>query len=184
METSYFSDEILRALPRLRGFAIALSGSVVRADDLVQETLVKAWTGRESFARGTNMNAWLLTILRNEFITERRKRRREVEDVDGRHAAALACHPDQDDYLELQDCTAALANMRPDQREALLLVAVEGLSFEQAAKICDVPIPTFKNRVYRGRDRLAQLLGLGGPEAPSQRRRPGHRATAGSRPWG
>src|ERR1700753_3473428 len=93
-------DEMLAAVPSLRAFAISLSGNVDRADDLVQETLLRALANIHSFQPGTNMPAWLFTILRNLFRSEYRKRRREVEDADGRYAESLRAHPEQTGRVE------------------------------------------------------------------------------------
>ena len=154
-----FRAGLLAAAPNLRAFAISLVNNGDRADDLVQDTIMRAWAKRDSFRPGTNLNAWLFTILRNGFYSEFRKRRREEEDPDGSYAAGLVAPPDQDDKLEMQDLKSALAQVAPDQREALWLVAVEGLSYEQAAEICGTAVGTVKSRVNRARNRLAELLG-------------------------
>src|SRR6202521_2059675 len=110
---------VLGAVPSLRAFAISLSGNVDRADDLVQETLLRAIAHIDSFQPGTNMSAWLFTILRNLFRSEYRKRRREVEDGDGAYAASLKSPPEQPGRIELREFGAALATLPPDQRVAL-----------------------------------------------------------------
>jgi RNA polymerase sigma-70 factor (ECF subfamily) len=154
-------DQLLAAIPSLRAFAISLSGNPDRADDLVQDTLVKAWTNLHRFQRGTNLNAWLFTILRNGFFSDHRKRVREVEDVDGAYASRLTSIPDQNAHLDLEDFRAALMQLPPDQREALLLVGAQGFSYEEASAICECAIGTIKSRVNRARTRLAELLALG-----------------------
>lgn len=151
-------DEILAALPSLRAFAISLSGDYSRADDLVQETLMRAWDHNERFQRGSNLNAWLFTILRNLFHSEYRKRSREVPDPDGTYAGQLQSPPEQDARLDLQDFQLALAKLPSDQREALLLIGAEGFSYEDAAAICNVAVGTIKSRVNRARTRLDELL--------------------------
>ena len=113
-------EAMLSAVPSLRAFAISLSGNIDRADDLVQETLLRAIANIDSFQPGTNMSAWMFTILRNLFRSEYRKRRREVEDTDGSYAESLKSHPEQGSRLEFQEFRAALAKLPPDQREALL----------------------------------------------------------------
>src|SRR5688572_31865864 len=128
-------DALLAAVPSLRAFAISLSGQVDRADDLVQDTLLRALSNLHRFERGTNLNAWLFTILRNLFHSEYRKRRREVEDPDGSYALSLRSQPEQTAHLDFQDFQQALAKLPVDQREALVLVGAEGLSYEQAAEI-------------------------------------------------
>src|ERR671918_1724940 len=110
-------DQILAAVPSLRAFGISLCGNVDRADDLVQETMLRALANIHSFQPGTNMNAWLFTILRNLFRSEYRKRKREVEDADGSYAARLATAPEQNARLDFDDLRLALAKLSPDQRE-------------------------------------------------------------------
>ena len=151
-------DQILAAIPSLRAFAISLSGNVDRADDLVQETILRALANIHSFQPGTNMPAWLFTILRNLFRSEYRKRRREVEDTDGNFAETLKSHPDQIGRVEFQEFRAALAQLPAEQREALILVGASGFSCEEAADICECAVGTIKSRVNRARSRLAKLL--------------------------
>jgi RNA polymerase sigma-70 factor (ECF subfamily) len=153
-------DSILKATPNLRAFAISLTNNIDRADDLVQETLMRAISNLHRFQPGTNMQAWLFTILRNLFHSEYRKRRREVEDADGKYAAGLAVQPDQIPHLDFEDLQKALARLPHDQREALLLVGASGFSYEQAADICGCAVGTIKSRVNRARNRLAELMQL------------------------
>jgi RNA polymerase sigma-70 factor (ECF subfamily) len=153
-------DELLAAVPSLRAFAISLCGHVDRADDLVQDTLLRALSNIHRFQRGTNLNAWLFTILRNLFHSEYRKRRREVEDPDGSYAGRLKVQPEQGSRLDFEDFRTALAKLPHDQREALLLVGASGFSYEEAAEICGCAIGTIKSRVNRARSRLAGLLAV------------------------
>ncbi len=153
-------DAMYAALPHLRAFAISLTGSLDRADDLVQETLLRALSNLDRFERGTNLQAWMFTILRNLFHSEYRKRRREVDDPEGAYAGRLKAHPEQQSHLDFEDFRGALAKLPPDQREALLLVGAEGMSYEDAAAICQVAVGTIKSRVNRARARLAQILQL------------------------
>jgi RNA polymerase sigma-70 factor (ECF subfamily) len=153
-------EAMLGAVPSLRAFAISLSGNVDRADDLVQETLLRAMANIDSFQPGTNMSAWLFTILRNLFRSEYRKRRREVEDTDGSYAETLKSHPEQQSRVEFEEFRTALAKLPQDQREALLLVGASGFSYEEAAAICECAVGTIKSRVNRARTRLAELLGV------------------------
>ena len=150
--------EMLAAIPRLRAFALSLSGNSDRADDLVQQTLVNAWANLRSFEPGSNMPAWLYTILRNEFYSEFRKRRHEVPDSDGIMAGRLASYPTQEGHLEFQDFRKALFALAPDHREALVLVGASGFSYEEAASICHCAVGTMKSRVHRARGKLAELL--------------------------
>src|ERR671916_2397173 len=149
-------DAMLSAVPSLRAFAISLSGNVDRADDLVQETLLRALANINSFQPGTNMSAWLFTILRNHFRSEYRKRRREVEDGDGSYAETLKSQPEQSSRVEFEEFRAALSKLPPDQREALILVGASGFSYEEAAEICGCAVGTIKSRVNRARTRLAE----------------------------
>jgi RNA polymerase sigma-70 factor (ECF subfamily) len=157
-------DAVLAAVPKLRAFAISLSGNVDRADDLVQETLLRALANIESFQPGTNLQAWLFTILRNLFRSEYRKRRREVEDTDGSYAESMVSQPEQEGQLEFKELRTALAKLPQDQREALILVGASGFSYEEAAAICGCAIGTIKSRVNRARNRLASELSIEGAE--------------------
>ncbi|WP_102958787.1 sigma-70 family RNA polymerase sigma factor [Mangrovicella endophytica] len=161
-EALEFRRELISIIPNLRAFAASLSGSFDRADDLVQETLVKAWDKQHTFQPGTNLKAWLFTILRNEFYTQMRKKGREVQDVDGIHAMQLAGHPEQHGHLDLQDFRKALDQLPDDQREALILIGASGFSYEEAAEICNCAVGTIKSRVSRARTRIADLLALEG----------------------
>lgn len=149
---------LLAAIPTLRASALSLCGKPDRADDLVQQVLVKAWHHIDSFEPGTSMAAWLYTIMRNEFYTEFRKRRREVEQTTTALAARTSSTASQDSHMSVQEVQAALQRLRPDQREALMLVGVWELSYEEAAEICRCAAGTMKSRVNRGRARLAGLL--------------------------
>ena len=131
-----FTGGLLKALPNLRAFALSLHNNPHKADDLVQDTVVRAWEKRHTFETGTNLNAWLFTIMRNAFFSEHRKRFREVEDVDGIHASRQACGPTQMDGLETAALQRALACLSPEQREALLLVGGQGMSYDEAAAVC------------------------------------------------
>ncbi len=152
--------DLIAVIPNLRAFAVSLCGNPDRADDLVQETLVKAWGNLNSFVEGTNLPAWLFTILRNFYYSEYRKRRREVADSDGAIATRLATAPTQNGHMDLLDLHGALQQLPNDQREALILIGASGLSYEEAAAICGCAIGTMKSRVNRARNRLAELLSI------------------------
>jgi RNA polymerase sigma-70 factor, ECF subfamily len=152
--------DLISVIPNLRAFAVSLCGNPDRADDLVQETLVKAWGNLDSFVEGTNLPAWLFTILRNFYYSEYRKRRREVPDSDGTIATRLATAPAQNGHMDLLDLHGALQLLPNDQREALILIGASGLSYEEAAAICGCAIGTMKSRVNRARNRLAELLSI------------------------
>jgi RNA polymerase sigma-70 factor (ECF subfamily) len=151
-------SELIGAVPNMRAFALSLSGNADRADDLVQETLVKAWDKIDTFEEGTNLKAWLFTILRNAYFSELRKFKREVADPEGDYAANLATEPEQPSHLDMAYLSAALDQLPPDQCEAVLLVGAEGFTYEEAGAICGCAVGTIKSRVNRARNRLAQLL--------------------------
>lgn len=159
---------LLEAIPTLRASALSLSGQPDQADDLVQQALVKAWHHIDSFEPGTNMAAWLYTIMRNEFYTEFRRRRREVQGAGGAFATASSDTASQDRHMDVREVQAALNKLRPEQREALLLVGVWELSYEEAAEICRCAVGTMKSRVNRARGRLAEFLS-GTPGRPHDR---------------
>ena len=157
-------DAMLAAIPSLRAFAVSLCGNVDRADDLVQETIVRALAHRHQFRPGTNLTAWMFTILRNHFRSEFRKHRREVEDADGRYAQSLKEQPAQLSHVEFGELTAALARLPEEQREALILVGASGFSYEEVAEICGCAVGTIKSRVNRARARLAEMMEIGGSD--------------------
>lgn len=159
-----FKAGLLAAIPNLRAFAVSLAQNADRADDLVQETLVKAWDKQSSFQPGTNLKGWLFTILRNEFYSQMRKKGREVQDSDGIATERMAIHPNQDGALDLQDFKKALASLPEDQREAIILVGASGFSYEEAADICGCAVGTIKSRVSRARTRLQALLDISGED--------------------
>lgn len=153
-------EEFIACIPSLRAFAASLVGVGDRADDLVQEALMKGWGNLASFTEGTNVKAWLFTILRNAFYSSYRKTKREVQDTDGIYSGNLAEHPQQDGHLDLADFRQALDLLPSDQREALILVGASGFSYEEAAEICGCAIGTVKSRVNRARARLADILSV------------------------
>ncbi len=151
-------EGLVNAIPNLRAFAMSLCGRSAWADDLVQETLVRAWAKADTYKDGTNLMAWLFTILRNEFYSQLRKRKREVEDVDGEEAGRLTSAPDQLPNLEMRDFKAALALLPDDQREAIILIGASGFSYEETAEIMGCAIGTVKSRLSRARTRLTEIL--------------------------
>ena len=151
-------DEVVGLIPALRAFAWSLSHNGSDADDLVQETLIKAWTNKEKFEPGTNLRAWLFTILRNTYYTAVLRRRREVRDETGEYAGALKTPPTQDWSIALHALREALAKLPDEHREALILVGAAGLSYEEAAEICGCALGTIKSRVNRARARLLKIM--------------------------
>jgi RNA polymerase sigma-70 factor (ECF subfamily) len=156
--TTSWRDEVVGLIPALRAFAWSLSHNGSDADDLVQDTLIKAWTHRSKFEPGTNLRAWLFTILRNTYYTAVVRRRREVADEDGKHAATLSAGPTQDWSVAMHSLRDALQRLPDEHREALILVGAAGLTYEEAAEICGCALGTIKSRVNRARARLLRLM--------------------------
>lgn len=152
--------EIIAHLPAMRAFAISLTRHPSTADDVVQDTILKAWTSFDQYETGTNMRAWLFTILRNTYYSNRRKLKHEIADVDGVFTNSLSVKPDHDGHLQLTDFRAALATLPDEQREALVLIGASGFTYEEAAQTCGVAVGTIKSRLNRGRARLTELLEL------------------------
>jgi RNA polymerase sigma-70 factor, ECF subfamily len=155
-----FVEGIVTSLPSLRSFAISLTRSVDQAEDLVQETVLRAISKQGLFEPGTNLQAWLFAILRNLFCSACRRTKREVEDPDGSYAATLISIPDHEDRIMMNDLAAALAKLPEGQRKAILLVGAQGMSYEAAAQAIGCAVGTIQSRVNRARNRLAELMGL------------------------
>lgn len=153
-----FRKELLGVLPHLRAFARGLSGRSDFADDLVQEAAIKAWTARERYQAGTNMRAWTFAILRNHYLSELRRNKRQTDLDEGAAERLLVMEADQEAPLHLSDMEAALRKLASERREAVLLVGASGFSYEEAADIAGCPIGTMKSRVARARADLARLL--------------------------
>ena len=153
-------DELISHLPALRAFAISLTRSRTRADDAVQDTVLKALTNSEKFETGSNMRAWLFTILRNGYYSSHRKGSREEDDRDGLLTETFAVKPDHDGVLHFRDFLRIFNTLPDEQREVLILVGASGFSYEEAAEMTGVPIGTIKSRINRARARLAEELEL------------------------
>ena len=156
-----FKDQLGQVIPHLRAFGRSLSGSRDLADDLVQETLMKAWAARQRFQAGTNMRAWTFIILRNLYLSQMRRARFKGEWDDLVADRVLAAPASQDKHVELGDMQRALLHLPQPQREALILVGAGGFAYEEAAEICNVAVGTIKSRVARGRVALEALLSGG-----------------------
>lgn len=153
-----FRQNILALVPHLRAFARNLCRGADMAEDLAQEALVKAWRSQDRFEPGTNLKAWLFTILRNEFYSQRRRNWRQTH-WDEVKAERIATPPDPQFWaLQLSDTERGLRDLPDGQREALILIAAAGFSYEEAAEICGTAIGTMKSRVARGRLALADIL--------------------------
>lgn len=153
-------EQLAAVVPNLRAFAKSLCGNADQADDLVQDTLVKAWKNQDSFEPGSNLKAWLFTILRNTFLSERRKRKYEVEDRDGLLTSHIGVNGAQSGHMDLLDFSKAFETLPAVQKEALILVGAEGFSYEEAAGMCGCAVGTIKSRVNRARVKLTELLGV------------------------
>jgi len=162
-----FKDQLGQVIPHLRAFGRSLSGSRDLADDLVQETLLKAWAARKRFQAGTNMRAWTFIILRNLFLSQMRRARFKGEWDEITASKMLAAPASQDRHVELTDMQRALLHLPQPQREALILVGAGGFAYEEAAEICGCAVGTIKSRVARGRVALEALLTDG--KLPSRR---------------
>jgi RNA polymerase sigma-70 factor, ECF subfamily len=156
-------DLMLASIPKLRAFAISLCRNGDRADDLVQDALLRAWVNISLFAPGSNMYAWLCTILRNHFYTECQRGRRRFATLDT-VADGKGVKPHQMVRAQYNDLCAALAKLSPKHRQALLMVAASGLSYDKVAKLWGCPTGTVKSRVNRARSELARMLSIGGLE--------------------
>jgi len=165
-----FKTELLGLVPFLRAFARSLCGSHEGADDLAQEALVKAWQSRDSFVPGTNLKAWLFTILRNQFYSDRRRAWRQAPWDQEAAEKIPGGGQDQGWSAELSDTARALRALTDEQREALILVGAGGFSYEDAAEICNCAVGTVKSRVARARKALIAILD--GDEALPQSDRP------------
>jgi RNA polymerase sigma-70 factor (ECF subfamily) len=157
-----FKDQLASVIPHLRAFGRSLSGSRDLADDLVQETLLKAWAARKRFQAGTNMRAWTFIILRNLFLSQMRRARFKGEWDDVTASKILAAPASQDRHIELGDMQRALMHLPQPQREALILVGAGGFAYEEAAEICRCAVGTVKSRVSRARRALHGILESGG----------------------
>ncbi|MCE4226511.1 sigma-70 family RNA polymerase sigma factor [Methylobacterium sp. C25] len=163
-DAELFRADFLALLPNLQRFALSLTKNQARADDLVQDTMLRAWRSRSSYTVGTNLGAWLFTIMRNNFYSSCRRNSQEVLSGDDDHANEMSVLPDQLCRLDLQDVQRAIKKLPVEMREALSLVAIENKTYEAAAAIMKCQIGTVKSRVWRARERLTQILGYGGAD--------------------
>ena len=162
LDAKSLEREVLSFLPALRAFARSLTRNRTEADDLVQETLLKALSNIDKFDPGTNLRAWLFTILRNTYYTEIRKRRRESDGLAQLSQQDTNVGPSQEWSVTLSSLKDALSHLPDDQREALVLVGAAGLSYEEAAEVCGCALGTIKSRVNRARAKLLTLMGADG----------------------
>ena len=153
-----FKRELTGVIPHLRAFARGLCGRPDLADDLVQETLLKAWAAQERFEPGTSMRAWTFVILRNAYLTDMRRNRFRADYDETVADRILVAPAGQESPLHLSDLHRALLTLPPERREALLLVGAGGFSYEEAAQICGCAVGTIKSRVGRARAALTTMI--------------------------
>ena len=165
-----FKTQLTAIIPQLRAFGWSLAGDRDSGDDLVQETLLKAWVSRAAYQAGTNIRAWTFIILRNLFLSQRRRARFHGEWDEGIAERVLCAPAPQDKQIELGDLNRALQTLPVAQREALILVGAGGFGYEEAAEICGIAVGTIKSRVARGRVALEAALTCG--DLPSRTRGP------------
>jgi RNA polymerase sigma-70 factor, ECF subfamily len=156
-----FKAELTAAIPHLRAYGRSLTGDLDRADDLVQDTMLKAWGSRDRFAAGTSMKAWTFVILRNVFLSQMRRQKFHGDYDELTAERLLVTAPLQEEATHVADIQRALLELSADQREALILVGAGGMSYEEAAGICEVAVGTMKSRVSRARAALEVILASG-----------------------
>jgi len=171
-----FKRELTQVIPHLRAFARGLCGRADMADDLVQETLLKAWAARDRFEPGTSMRAWTFVILRNAYLTDMRRNRFRGEYDETLAERILTAPADQEEPIHLADLHRALLTLPAERREALLLVGAGGFSYEEAAQICGCAVGTIKSRVGRARATLSAMIEDGTVPQRSSGDKAAHRA--------
>lgn len=154
----FTESDMLACIPSLRAYARFLTGNGSRAEDLVQDAVVRTLAAAHQFQAGTNLKAWMSTILRHQYCNELRKNRARIQTVSdmGRHEAAVL--PNQESSLDFGDFCRACWLLSEDQREALVLIGVGGLSYTEAAEVCNCPVGTIKSRLSRARLELLRIL--------------------------
>jgi RNA polymerase sigma-70 factor, ECF subfamily len=179
---SDFARGLEAEIPRLRRYATALTHDLARGDDLVQSCLVRAIAKQHLWQPGTDLRAWLFTILHNQHVNDVRRSIRErvsveVEDV----APVLTVLSNAEDSLQLRDLERAIAMLPEEQRQVVLLVGLEGMGYEEVAAILGIPIGTVRSRLSRGRETLRRLMDKKGKDAPVSHREAPKRARSGLR---
>jgi RNA polymerase sigma-70 factor (ECF subfamily) len=155
-----FARMLEAEIPRLRRYARALTRDVVRADDLVQSCLTRAVAKQHLWQPGTNLRAWLFTILHNQHVNDVRRGMRESNNVELDQAPELTVQSNAIPALQLRDLETAIGKLPPEQRQVILLVGLEGMAYEEVAKVLKVPVGTVRSRLSRGRDQLRLLMGM------------------------
>jgi len=178
---SVIDRDIVTYLPNLRAYARALARNADQADDLVQNTIVRALAAASQYQPGTNFKAWMFTILRNGYFNELRRNRGFIRPIEAADLEAYSTPADQQAGLEFADFHRVFSLLPAEQREALVLIGAEGYAYGEAAAICNCPIGTIKSRVGRARSELKRMITMG--VMPSRRRaRPGAEFFPGAAP--
>ena len=163
-----FHDLLESQIPRLRRYSRALTRDTQRADDLVQDTLVRALMKQDRWEPGTNLRAWLFTLMHNQYVNNVRRATREAGTIDiDDVSSSLVATTDPTASRQLYELERALGQLAAEQREVILLVGLEGFSYEDAAKILAVPVGTVRSRLSRGRESLRRQFGIGEEIDPS-----------------
>ncbi|MGJ8560346.1 MAG: sigma-70 family RNA polymerase sigma factor [Litorimonas sp.] len=158
LDEDLFREELTALIPHLRAFSRSLCGNATLADDVAQDAMLKAWKARNKFKPGSNMKAWTFTILRNQFYSIKRRSWRATSLDQEVAEQTIVAQSDQQKSVELNDLRRGLNSLKDDQREALILVGASGLSYEEAAEICDCAVGTIKSRVSRARKALETIM--------------------------
>ena len=156
-----FKALLAAVIPHLRAYGRSLSGNPDLADDLTQDTMVKAWASRDRFERGTSIKAWTFVILRNTFLSQMRRNKFVGEYDETAVERTMSIAANQEESGEMADLQRGLMELPQDQREALILVGAGGMSYEEAASICDCALGTMKSRVSRARAALEEIMERG-----------------------
>ena len=179
MAMSDFNDLLEAQIPRLRRYARALLRDMTRADDLVQDTIVRALAKQHLWEAGTNLRAWLFTLMHNQHVNNVRQGRREETAVDFEEiSSTLIATTDPTASCQLRELDRGLARLPEEQREVILLIGLEGIRYDEAAAILNVPIGTVRSRLFRGRESLRRLMDMDEVAAAIPPPQPEQRAAA------
>lgn len=156
-----FKRDLTALIPHLRAFSRSLCGNATLADDVAQDALLKAWNARERFIPGSNLKAWTFTILRNQFYSIKRRSWRATSLEPEVAEQTIVANSDAEQSMHLIDLRRGLDMLKDDQREAIILIGASGLSYEEAAEVCDCAVGTIKSRVSRARKALETIMASG-----------------------
>ena len=163
-----FCSDLVALAPRMRSFALSLCRNGVQADDLVQDTMLKAWEFRAHYQTGTVLQAWMYTILRNRFLDDKRRSWRSCPLEPDVAENTLVAISDPDKILELDEMRRALGSLKTEQREAVMLIGAGGFAYNEAAAICGATVGTIKSRTSRARVKLREILDTGAYKADGE----------------